>query len=349
MNFSIFAFGMRSIKYIIPVILLTILTGCIKTGPDNPVRDDVTVHWAISPGGLGDMGYNDIIFGGISAAASRYDFGLYYYRPESAEEMVPVVEQWASEPQADGTRSLFVLGASDYEVTVRALMDKGVFPLPEGKDIMMLEYFADDLPVHTIGIVAMSAAYLAGCVADSLDRTPAVIAATLSDPQSLAAAEAFCLGADPEHPDSVTVIELSDGYSGFYMADSLYRMCPDLTARYDFFFPYAGGTALGMYRYMRDYSGPWMVVGMDMDQSDLAPDNMCCSMIKRIDRAVVLWMDSYIRGEEIPLRTIHGMESGLISLSPSEGYETLIEDVTARHRNRALEIEQIYTEILSSR
>lgn len=104
---------------------------------------------------------------------------------------MPVVEQWASEPQADGTRSLFVLGASDYEVTV-----------------------------HTIGIVAMSAAYLAGCVADSLDRTPAVIAATLSDPQSLAAAEASCLGADPEHPDSVTVIELSDGYSGFYMADS---------------------------------------------------------------------------------------------------------------------------------
>ena len=200
MNFSIFAFGMRSIKYIIPAILLTILTGCTKTGPDNPVRDEVTVHWAISPGGLGDMGYNDIIFGGISAAASRYDFGLYYYRPESAEEMVPVVEQWAAEPQAEGTRSLFVLGASDYEVTVRALMDKGVFPLPEGKDMLMLEYFADDLPVHTIGIVAMSAAYLAGCVADSLDRTPAVIAATLSDPQSLAAAEAFCLGADPEHP-----------------------------------------------------------------------------------------------------------------------------------------------------
>lgn len=243
---------MRSIKYIIPAILLTILTGCTKTGPDNPVRDDVTVHWAISPGGLGDMGYNDIIFGGISAAANRYDFGLYYYRPESAEEMVPVVEQWASEPQADGTRSLFVLGASDYEVTVRDLMDKGVFPLPEGKDIMMLEYFADDLPVHTIGIVAMSAAYLAGCVADSLDR-----------------------------------------------------MCPDLTARYDFFFPYAGGTALGMYRYMRDYSGPWMVVGMDMDQSDLAPDNMCCSMIKRIDRAVVLWMDS--RNGPVPHTPRHGL------------------------------------------
>ena len=179
---------MRSIKYIIPAILLTILTGCTKTGADNPVRDDVTVHWAISPGGLGDMGYNDIIFGGISAAASRYDFGLYYYRPGSAEEIYPTVKQWLSEPQAEGTRSLFVLGASDYEVTVRELMSGGAFPLPEGKDMLMIEYFADDLPVHTIGLVAMSAAYLAGCVADSIDRTPAVIAATLSDPQSLAAA-----------------------------------------------------------------------------------------------------------------------------------------------------------------
>lgn len=64
-------------------------------------------------------------------------------------------------------------------------MSDGAFPLPEGKDMLMIEYFADDLPVHTIGIVAMSAAYLAGCVADSIDRTPAVIAATLSDPQSL--------------------------------------------------------------------------------------------------------------------------------------------------------------------
>lgn len=91
---------MRSIRYIIPAILLTILTGCTKTGPDCPVRDDVTVHWAISPGGLGDMGYNDIIFGGISAAASRYDFGLYYYRPGSAEEIYPTVKQWISEPQA---------------------------------------------------------------------------------------------------------------------------------------------------------------------------------------------------------------------------------------------------------
>ena len=121
------------------------------------------------------MGYNDIIFGGISAAASRYDFGLYYYRPESAEEIYPTVKQWISEPQAEGTRSLFVLGASDYEVTVRELMSDGAFPLPEGKDMLMLEYFADDLPVHTIGIVAMSAAYLAGCVADSLNRTPAAL------------------------------------------------------------------------------------------------------------------------------------------------------------------------------
>ena len=345
----IFADMNRRLSISAMTVILLLAAGCTKTPPGQGPRDSVTVHWAISPGGLGDMGYNDIIFAGISAAAEKHDFGLYYYRPESAEEMVPVVEEWAGEPQEPGTRSLFVLGASDYEATVRTLMERGVFPLQEGKEMLMLEYFADDLPVHTIGIVAMSAAFLAGCTADSLDRSPAVIAATLSDPQSLAAAEAFCLGADPEHPDSVTVIELADGYSGFYMADSLYRMCPELTSRYDFFFPYAGGTALGMYRYMRDYSGPWMVVGMDMDQSDLAPDNMCCSMIKRIDRAIVLWMDSYMAGEEIPLRTLHGMESGLIYLEPGEGYEELLDGIALRHRDWALEVEQIYTEILSRR
>lgn len=340
------------IIHILTAILITVLqsivTGCTKDiRPESTPRDNITVHWALSPGGLGDMGYNDIIFAGISAAASQHDFGLYFYRPESAEEMIPVVSEWIQEPQQEGTRSLFVLGASDFEVTVRELVDAGAFPLPEGKDMMMLEYFAEDLPVHTIGIVPVSAAFLAGRLADSLDRNPAVIAATLSDPQSKAAAEAFCQGVCPEHPDSVAVIELSDNYSGFYMADSLYRMCNDLTAGYDFFFPYAGGTALGMYRYMRDVSGPWMVVGMDMDQSDLAPDNMCCSMIKRIDRAIVLWMDSYIRGEEIPEHTVHGLESGLISLYPSAGYETITDEITEKNRAEALEIERTYTEILS--
>ena len=157
------------------------------------------------------------------------------------------------------------------------------------------------------------------------------------------------MGASPDSPEDVAIIEMSEDYTGFYMADSLYRMCPELTEDYDFFFPYAGGTALGMYRYMRDYSGPWMVVDMDMDQSDLAPDNLCCSMIKRIDRAIVLWMDGYVSGEEMPMQSIYGIESGLIYLSPGKGYEELVEDISRSHYDRALEIEKMFTEILAGR
>ena len=89
MNFLILHSEMRSIRYIIPVILLTILTGCTKIWPDSPARDDVTVHWAISPGGLGDMGYNDIIFGGISAAASRTTSDCTTTAPEAHRKSIP--------------------------------------------------------------------------------------------------------------------------------------------------------------------------------------------------------------------------------------------------------------------
>ena len=326
--------------------LFALSAACDKAKPHIPSGPELVVHWALSPGGLGDMGYNDIIYAGISSAAERNDFVLHNYRPDSVEQMLPVIEEWLREPLGEGSRSLFVLGASDYEPLVRTCMDRGIFPLPAGKDMLMLEYFKDDLPVYTIGIVTAAVAYLAGCLSREMDRTPLVVAATLADPQTQAAAEAFCMGADPEGAGNADILELSPDFSGFYMADSLYRMCPELMSEYDFFFPYAGGSALGMYRYMRDNSGDWLVVGMDMDQTDLAPDNMCCSMIKEINRAIVMWMDSYAADEELPSRSIYGIESGLVSLHPSPGYEELVGRIAEQNMSEALAVEAEFTEIL---
>ena len=325
----------------------SITAGCSDSELTVAEPGGVSVYWAIAPSGIWDMGYDDMVYAGICIASEQHGFNLYFYRPDSVEEISGRIEDWLREPLSDGSRSLFVLAGSEYETTVRYCMEQDYFPLPEGKDILFFEYFGTDLPVYTFGIITAGVAYQAGCLSDYLGCRPLVVAATFSDPQTAVAAEAFSLGANPDQPDEVSVIVLSDDYTGFAMADELYGMCQSLTDEYDFFFPYAGGSALGMYRYMRDYSGDWFVVGMDMDQSYLAP-NIHCSMIKDIHIAIAEWMDGYMLEEEIPQHSVYGIESGLVRLAPSEGYEQLIAAVTEAQADRALEIENQFLEILDS-
>lgn len=75
LNLINFAFQMRgkAFKHLaagaVLAIGLAMSAGCSKTEPGAvPPRHTINVHWALSPGGLGDMGYNDIIFAGISVA-----------------------------------------------------------------------------------------------------------------------------------------------------------------------------------------------------------------------------------------------------------------------------------------
>lgn len=76
LNLINFAFQMRGKAFkhlaagVVLAIGLAMSAGCSKTEPEAVTpRHTINVHWALSPGGLGDMGYNDIIFAGISAAA----------------------------------------------------------------------------------------------------------------------------------------------------------------------------------------------------------------------------------------------------------------------------------------
>ena len=68
-----------------------------------------------SPGGLGDMSYNDRILEGVQRfKMENGDIDIYIYSPESLQEAEKIFADWLERPQSS-IPVLFVLGSSDYE------------------------------------------------------------------------------------------------------------------------------------------------------------------------------------------------------------------------------------------
>lgn len=114
--------------------LCTLLSGCEK---EEAVDANAwRVEAVLSPGGVGDQGYNDKILRGIQLAAAQYGFTLAFHIPEEKEQGIHVYEDWLNAPLGNECeRSLFVFSGSEYEYLLEGL------PLPEDtrKDVLMFE------------------------------------------------------------------------------------------------------------------------------------------------------------------------------------------------------------------
>ena len=75
-----------------------------------------------SPGGLGDMSYNDRILEGVQQFKMDYpQVDLYLYSPASLEEAEKIFSDWIQKP-GQHTPALFTLASSDYEPIVEKLL-----------------------------------------------------------------------------------------------------------------------------------------------------------------------------------------------------------------------------------
>ncbi|MCS3209400.1 hypothetical protein NXX20_15080 [Bacteroides stercoris] len=75
-----------------------------------------------SPGGLGDMSYNDRILEGVQQFKMDYpQVDLYLYSPASLEEAEKIFSDWIQKP-GQHAPALFTLASSDYEPIVEKLL-----------------------------------------------------------------------------------------------------------------------------------------------------------------------------------------------------------------------------------
>lgn len=322
---------------------LILLAGCGKEELGSDLSH-ARVEVVLSPGGVGDQGYNDKILRGLQQAAAQYGFTLAVHIPEEKEQGIRIYEEWLAAALSDEcSRSLFVFSGNEYEY----LLERLTLPEDSRKDVLMFETDRQREGIYTFSVGCYAASYLAGAASvwdnDGEEQKALVIAANPHDPQVKRAVDGYRDGYLAEGGDGCDVHYLSDAPDGGYrMPDEAYRYCMEHGGNYLYYFSAAGASNKGMYRFSREKME--LAVGMDDDMS-LFSYLINISVVKHMDRAVADVLRALLMNRHIPYHQ---------KFTYSSGYEELVysEDITddwffvdiSSIRNRIVEIEQRYEE-----
>ena len=321
--------------------LCTLLSGCEKEEAVDANARRVEV--VLSPGGVGDQGYNDKILRGLQLAAAQYGFTLAFHIPKEKRQAEDIYEAWRNSQPGEGCeRSLFVFSGSEYEY----LLDSLPLPQDERKDVLMFETDRQVEGVYTFNVGCYAASYLAGATSvldtGGEEQKALVIAANPHDKQVKRAVDGYRDGYLAAGGDGCDVHYLSEEPDGGYrMQDEVYKFCMANDGNYMYYFSAAGASNKGMYRFSREAYN--FAVGMD-DDMGLFSSFISMSVVKHMDRVVFDVIGDLLNNRKIPYHQAFTYTSGYEELvfSP-EVTEDWFLDIS-EIKKRIVEIEQRYEE-----
>ena len=238
--------------FILISFFLLLFPGCRKE--EIGFIHNYRVEVVLSPGGVGDQGYNDKILRGFQEASVKYGFTLSLHIPEEKEQGAQIYEDWLNTPPDDDCeRSLFVFSGSEYEYLLESL----TLPDDNRKDVLMFETEHEFDGIYTFFVGCYAASYLAGATSvldnGGEEQKALVIAANPHDRQVRRAVEGYrdgYLAAGGSGCDVHYLSEDSDG--GYRMQDEAYHFCLENDGDYMYYFSAAGASNKGVYRYSRE-------------------------------------------------------------------------------------------------
>ena len=332
------------ISYIFIIIsfFLLLLAGC---GKEETGFSNARVEVVLSPGGVGDQGYNDKILRGFQEASVKYGFTLALHIPDEKEQGIEIYDDWLNTPLDDDCeRSLFVLSGSEYEY----LLDGLTLPDDIRKDVLMFETEREVDGIYTFFVGCYAASYLSGatCVLDTEgeEQKALVLAANPHDRHVRRAVDGYRAGYLAAGGDGCDVHYLSEEPDGGYrMQDEAYRFCLENDGNYMYYFSAAGASNKGLYRFSREHSN--MAVGMDDDMGSFS-SMITMSVVKHMDKVVIDVLGDLLNNKVIPYHQKFTWSSGyeelVYSTEFTEDWFLDISDI----RKRIVEIEQSYEESL---
>lgn len=334
---------MKHYFQLLPLFLLVMMLTSACSKEDDPVADAMQprIIFLFSPGGLGDMSYNDCILEGVQRfKLEQPETDIYIYSPESVEEAEKIFSDWLVRPESN-IPVLFVLATSDYEPVAEKYLKE--HSLTANKSILLFESRKrySDPNIHTFQISMYGASYLAGATATRCcgDKKALALLANDSDSPIGIARDGFIAG----FQGNCDVEYLADDWTGYIQSSLAYQKMSDWSKDYGYIFPVAGGSNSGIYRYSRENEDSPFLAGMDIDQSRLS-DKITGSVIKEMDRLIFEYLTEWVTAGTMPEARLYGLESGYVDWKLSPLYEAEYEGIMEQTRQQAIIKEQAYYE-----
>ena len=265
------------------------------------------------PNALGDFGYNDLIYRGLVESMNSDSLSgvkVNYYNPKSMAEAKKMIGAWKDDTLRS-KKKLLVLANATYRKALDSVFSE--FPLDTAsRKILLFESNKVDMKgVHTFHLSLYGMSYISGAVAGKLNTTPLIVVANSTDTITEHAADGFFDGFEAyggKRAD-ISKVYLSNSNAGYNMSDSVYRQMYEWAKTYNFIFPMIGGSAKGVYRYMREAPKGLFTVGVDVDQSDLC-SQIVGSMVKRMNTVFGSFLKNWAADKPLPTSVTYGLHSG---------------------------------------
>jgi basic membrane protein A len=278
---------------VVPVAAL-LLTACTTSGSPPPGATETVlaspeaatcpeVAMIIAQGGLGDQSYNDLANEGLTRAED--EFGIEAQRIESPD----IVSQGEAVLRQAGQAGFGVVIDLEFSTADALTAVAGDFPdtqwtfmnLPlEGNNITSF-VFAE----HEGGYLAGALAALVTSDTSIPGINDDLVIGAVGGTKSTGIDKfivGFMQGAMDINPDVEVLVsytnDFGDATKGQQAAEAMFEQGADIV------YQIAGGAGLGVIQEAED-AGKW-AIGVDTDQSSIAPDAVLTSMVKRTDEAV---------------------------------------------------------------
>lgn len=260
------------------VLVMSIVAGCAGGGNEGA---NAKVGMITDTGGLGDQSFNDSAYDGLQRAEEEFGVEVSVLESSTADDYGPNLTSFAEE-NMDLTIGVGFL----FEESMKTAADQ----FPE-KNFAIVDAVVDKPNVASLTFKEHQGSFLVGVIAAQATETNKIgFIGGQEFPLIQKFEYGFRAGVKSVNPDAEVIVNYANSFEDAAKGKEIAKAQHDLGA--DVIYHAAGGVGLGLMEAAEEED--FWAIGVDKDQSGLAPENVLCSMVKRVDNATFLITESIV-------------------------------------------------------
>lgn len=313
------------------VVSASLLVGC--SGNNESASDDkITVAMITDVAGVNDQSFNQSAWEGLQRAEKELGIEVKYLESKQDSDYATNIETLVDE-DVD-----LILGVG---MKLADAIKEGSELYPD-QNFVLVDEEIDAKNVKNILFKAEESAYLAGLIAGKTTKTNNVgFIGGMELPVIDTFKYGYMAGVKAANPDAKVQAQYANSFTdqakGKAIANQMYTNGADIV------FTCGGDVGTGAIEAAKENNK--FAIGVDRDQSDLAPQNVLTSAIKRVDAGVFETVKSYVNGTfEGGTTTTYGLEENAVGVPDttknlvSQDILDLVEETITKLKNKEITV-----------
>ncbi len=275
--------GKKSLGLLLLSALLVLATACGGATEEKDAggknEDAFSAGLVTDVGGINDESFNQIAWAGLENLEKDIGAKVSYLESKRDSDYVPNLTKFVR----DNTDITWGIGFK-FEKALPEVAKR----FPDAKLGIVDSDLGGDIPENVSAVLFKEeeGSFLLGVIAAKMTKTKQVgFIGGISSPVIKRFESGFRAGVHAVDPDIKVVVAYAESFTDVAKGRSLAKNMYDGGA--DIIYHAAGGVGKGLFSEVKTREqGKYWAMGVDMDQSSLAPDHTLTSMIKRVDVAV---------------------------------------------------------------